>query len=78
MRVKVRICHYLQVSGNYNVELLEDPHEKDVQELAAMLGLRKVSGCERGTKVCVVCDLMMCHFRLDGFSLTWNQKEMEK
>ena len=33
---------HAQVSTKLSVELLEDPHEKDVQELAAMLGLRKV------------------------------------
>ena len=31
------------MSGKYSVELLEDPHEDDVQRLAAMLGLRKVN-----------------------------------
>ena len=31
-----------QVSGRYSVELLEDPHDSDVQKLAAMIGLRKV------------------------------------
>lgn len=31
-----------QVSTKLSVELLEDPHEKEVNELAAMLDLRKV------------------------------------
>ena len=32
----------VQVSQKHSVELLEDPHESDVQELASLLGLRKV------------------------------------
>ena len=32
------------MSTKLSVELLEDPHEKEVNELAAMLDLRKVRG----------------------------------
>ena len=37
----------MQISTKLSVELLEDPHEKEVQELATMLGLRKVRERER-------------------------------
>lgn len=33
----------MQVSQRYSVELLEDPLEREVEELAALLGLQRVS-----------------------------------
>ena len=57
-----------QVNGRFSVELLEDPHEKDVQELAAMLGLRKVRGVLTKLLIytCVSCD---CHVTSDWLDL---------
>ena len=40
MYVNAQIC--FQLSGPSSVELLEDPHDSDVVNLAALLGLRKV------------------------------------
>ena len=42
LTIHCEVMLHAQVSTKLSVELLEDPHEKDVQELAAMLGLRKV------------------------------------
>ena len=43
-QVTVHPLNPSQVSTKLSVELLEDPHEKEVNELAAMLDLRKVGG----------------------------------
>lgn len=48
--VSLMAC-FVQVASKYSVELLEDPREQDVRELAGHLGLRKVCdtwSCECG------------------------------
>lgn len=71
--VSCKAC-FVKVANKYSVELLEDPREQDVQELASHLGLMKV---------CDICWLwvwsLTCWlYRLGGYLQIWSRMHRTK